>query len=87
MTQVLASDYQRFADHEAKGVSPLFYEWAHGVADDKQVLSLVASLPEGNKRQPNLVFAAARYCGAPLTRYDTFRDWLIAHWPDVEQSF
>lgn len=85
MTQALASAYRRFADNEAKGISPLFYEWASGVASDAQVLGVIASLPEGNKRQPNLVFAAARFCGAPLEGYGHFREWLIAHWSSVER--
>ena len=54
--------YQRFADVEARGSSVCYEAWARGVAGDRQLLALVDELP-GPKRQPNLVFAAARFAG------------------------
>lgn len=83
MTQRLADGYRQFAELEASGVSKTYAEWALGVADDPTVLSLIYALPPG-KRQPNLVFAAARFTSAPVTAYREFRDWLIDHWADVE---
>jgi len=53
--------YVRFAD-EAREDSPCFLEWGLGVADDPDVLAWIAALP-GLKKQPNLVFAAARWHG------------------------
>lgn len=62
----LRERYLRFAEHEAKGVSPLYEELARGVAESDALLRFVASLP-GRKRQPNLVFAAVRHLyGTPV---------------------
>src|SRR5690606_34692915 len=44
--------------------SPCFEEWALGVVGDAEVLAWLGTLPP-IKRQPNLVFAAARWHGAP----------------------
>jgi hypothetical protein len=55
--------YLRFAD-EASEDSPCFVEWGEGVAADPEVLAWVDELP-GLKKQPNLVFAAARWHGVP----------------------
>ncbi|MDZ5663735.1 DUF2332 domain-containing protein [Nocardioides sp. S-58] len=55
--------YRDFAAYAA-GDSPCFEEWALGVVDDDEVLAWLGTLP-AMKRQPNLVFAAARWHGAP----------------------
>jgi len=83
MTSPTAAGYERFAAVEARGVSPLYEEWAASIADDDAVLALIDSLPRP-KRQPNLVFAAARLAGAPLARYPEFREWLLGRWSAVE---
>jgi hypothetical protein len=57
----IADDYRDFASH-ARDESPCFETWALGVADDEPVLAWLAELPPV-KRQPNLVFAAARWNG------------------------
>jgi hypothetical protein len=59
----VAEQYVRFAD-EARGESPCFVEWGLGVAGDPEVLAWIDELP-GIKKQPNLVFAAARRHGVP----------------------
>jgi len=51
-----------YADFAASRDSPCFTEWALGVAGDPEVHAWLETLPEG-KRQPNLVFAAARWHG------------------------
>ncbi|MFM6849694.1 MAG: DUF2332 domain-containing protein [Terrabacter sp.] len=56
-------EYRDFAAYAA-GDSPCFEEWALGVAGDEDVLAWLGTLPPV-KRQPNLVFAAARWHGAP----------------------
>src|SRR3954452_564557 len=56
----LSAAYRRFAEDEAHGRSPLYEELAHGVAADDEILDLLLSLPR-LKRQPNLLFAAARH--------------------------
>ncbi len=55
----IAGQYRAFAD-EARGRSPQYEELALAVADDPAVLGFLAGLP-GPKRQPNLLFAAARF--------------------------
>ncbi len=55
--------YDGFAD-DAAGESPCFEEWSRGVAGDPEVLAWLERLPVA-KRQPNLVFAAARWHGVP----------------------
>ena len=54
-----AENYRAFAG-EARGRSPQYEELASGVAGDQGVLAFLATLPAA-KRQPNLLFAAARY--------------------------
>jgi len=61
----IAGDYRAFARREARGRSPAYESLANSVAGDAGLVRFVASLPPA-KRQPNLLFAAARYLlGAP----------------------
>ncbi|MFD3484996.1 DUF2332 domain-containing protein [Streptomyces sp. NPDC058665] len=55
-----AENYRRFAAHEAAGRSPAYETLALAVASDPDVLGFLGTLP-ANKRQPNLLFAAARH--------------------------
>ncbi|MEP9363104.1 DUF2332 domain-containing protein [Nocardioides sp. CN2-186] len=71
-----ARQYAEFAA-DAGDESPCFAAWARGVAADPDVLAWLAGLP-GNKRQPNLVFAAARWHGVPAPGpYDGLRRGLL----------
>jgi hypothetical protein len=54
-----AENYRAFAQ-DARGRSPAYESLAGSVADDTAVLRFLGSLPP-EKRQPNLLFAAARY--------------------------
>ena len=54
-----AENYRAFG-REARGRSPAYESLATSVADDDMVLGFLAALPPP-KRQPNLLFAAARY--------------------------
>ena len=54
-----AGNYRAFAE-EASGRSPVYEQLAASVAEDAIVLGFLGSLPP-EKRQPNLLFAAARY--------------------------
>ncbi len=56
----LADNYRCFAQMEAAGKSPLYEELALAVADDQEILSFLTTLP-AQKRQPNLLFGAARF--------------------------
>ena len=61
----VARTYREFGRLEARGRSAAYEALAESVADDTAMVSFVASLPP-EKRQPNLLFAAARYLlGAP----------------------
>ena len=67
VTAEVARAYRVFARLEAHGRSPAYEALASAVAQDAGVVGFVASLPAA-KRQPNLLFAAARYLlGAPAS--------------------
>ncbi|GAA4373365.1 DUF2332 domain-containing protein [Nocardioides caricicola] len=69
--------YRDFAFHTA-GYSPCFEDWSNRVIDDPEVLAWLETLPRP-KRQPNLVFAAARWHGVPAPApYDVLREALLA---------
>ncbi len=62
----VAENYRAFA-HDARGRSPAYESLAGAVAEDTAVVGFLGSLPP-EKRQPNLLFAAARYLlGVPPT--------------------
>ncbi len=72
----VARHYRGFAV-ATRGQSACFEAWSRGVADDPAVLAWLATLPPG-KRQPNLVFAAARWHGvAAPGPYAGLRDALL----------
>jgi hypothetical protein len=73
--------YRLFGEVEAD-TSPLYREWALGVADEPEVIALIDELPP-RKRQVNLVFAAARYLTVSWGSYSVFREWMLANWPRV----
>ena len=77
--------YRRWAEVEADPVSPLYAEWARGIADDEPLLTRVAEL-EGGKRQPNLVFASARMAGVPLESWSVVRDEFETKWLAIRAS-
>ncbi|WP_189667944.1 DUF2332 domain-containing protein [Promicromonospora soli] len=81
-----AAVYAQFAESQAlNGGSPTYQDWARGVAADPELCSLLDGLPEP-KRQPNLLFAAARLVGAPSGGWAGVRTWLLAAWPEVERE-
>ncbi len=72
----VAENYRAFAQ-DARGRSPIYESLAASVAEDTAILRFLGSLPP-EKRQPNLLFAAARYLlGAPADL-----DRLRVSWPD-----
>jgi len=80
-------DYRDFGERQS-GDSPTFRDWALGVADDAEVLGLIDTLPPG-KRQPNLVFAAARWHGAEPVPYRVpggLRSVLLDRWNVVRET-
>lgn len=72
----VANQYREFAAYAARD-SATFADWAASVAEDREVLAWIATLP-GPKQQPNLVFAAARWHGvAAPGPYDGLRAALL----------
>ncbi|MFE9689702.1 DUF2332 domain-containing protein [Micromonospora sp. NPDC005806] len=74
--------YRRFAEREARGQSPTYERLALAVAADADLLALLDRLP-APKRQPNLLFGAARFLGGPVDDPDRFRAWATAYWSEV----
>ncbi|MGC1206919.1 MAG: DUF2332 domain-containing protein [Ornithinimicrobium sp.] len=60
LTAPAADQYREFARYADS--SPTYQRWAEQVATDRDVLAWLDALPRA-KRQPNLVFAAARWHG------------------------
>lgn len=77
--------YRRFAAREARGESPCYVEWAEGVAADPRLLALIDELG-GVRRQPQLVFAAARLAGIEAGPFGRFAEQLVARWSEVRQA-
>lgn len=73
-----ADRYRAFGHREARGLSPAYERLAIAVADDAELLELLDELPE-QKRQPNLLFGAARYLDAPIDDPRAFRAWALLH--------
>ena len=59
MIDAVRERYDRFAREEAPGRSPLYEQWALGVASDPRVQEVLSRIPETH-RQPPLVFAVTR---------------------------
>ncbi|MDZ8172949.1 DUF2332 domain-containing protein [Microbacterium xanthum] len=78
----LAAYYADFAARWAHGTSPLYEDWAAGIAADPEMLERVRMLPP-RLHQANLLFAAARWAGAPEVPYPRWREWLTARWDAV----
>ncbi|MEV6601055.1 DUF2332 domain-containing protein [Actinoplanes sp. NPDC051346] len=74
--------YRDFAVREARGLSPTYEALAIAVSADRRVLALLDGLP-ADKRQPNLLFAAARYLGAPMAVPEEFGSWVVRHWSQL----
>jgi hypothetical protein len=68
----IAATYRRFAETEARGRSPLYEELASGVAADPTIIAFLLTLPH-EKRQPNLLLAAARHLYGTPSGWAEFR--------------
>ncbi|WP_199422191.1 DUF2332 domain-containing protein [Actinotalea solisilvae] len=76
-----AAWYAAFAE-QAAGSSPTYAAWSRAISRDAEVLARVDGLPR-DRRQPNLVLAAARASGAPDGPWEVLRPWLLDAWPRV----
>ncbi|MES1169384.1 MAG: DUF2332 domain-containing protein, partial [Leifsonia sp.] len=76
--------YQRAAQ-ELAGTSELQVAWAQLVAGDAELLALIDRLPREH-RQPSLLFSVASWCGAPAVAGSAWRQWVVEHWPAIEEA-
>jgi hypothetical protein len=74
----ISENYLRFAAEEAIGRSPLYEELARGVANDRESIDFLLTLPR-EKRQPNLLFAALRHLFGTPANWAGFRRTLLAN--------
>lgn len=79
---VVAEAYRAFARREARGRSAEYESLAESVADDPAVVGFIALLPP-DKRQPNLLFAAARYLLDVPLGIQQLRDLIIQSRPEL----
>jgi hypothetical protein len=75
----IAENYRAFAQ-EARGRSPAYERLATAVCDDPVILGFLGSLPPA-KRQPNLLFAAARYLLGDTPDLGGLRELAARHGP------
>ncbi len=80
----VAQAYRLFARREARGRSAAYEALAESVAGDDVVTGFVASLPAG-KRQPGLLFAAARYLGGAVPDIGRLHDLVTGSRAELEQ--
>jgi hypothetical protein len=78
-----AENYRMFG-REAHGRSPAYESLAASVADDDVILGFLAALPPP-KRQPNLLFAAARYLLGVPPDLGTLRSLVRQHEAELAQ--
>lgn len=78
----IAALYRQYAQRWFAGHSELYRQWADGVASSRSLLALLQGLPEA-KRQPNLVFAAARFHGCPDGPFRSLEEYLLEHWTQI----
>ncbi len=79
----IGAAYRRFADEEARGRSPLYEALARGVAENAQLLELLAAMPPP-KRQPNLLFAAVRRIAGIAEDWPSFRRTMLTRWDEIQ---
>jgi hypothetical protein len=72
--------FERFADVEARGSSPLYETLSVGVAEDDALLALAEEVPD-DQPAPNLLFAAVQSLLFERPDYD-----LAAYYPSIVES-
>jgi hypothetical protein len=72
----LPDRYLRFAEEEAFGRSPLYEAFARAVAEDRDTLEFLETMPP-DKQQPNLLFAAVRHLCGLATDWPGFHRMLL----------
>lgn len=82
VTQKIAAVYKEYAARWFRGHSELYVRWAKGVANNPEILGLLASLPMA-KQQPNLLFAATRFLGSLDIEFDEAAAFIVRRWPAI----
>jgi hypothetical protein len=80
-----AAAYREWAAVLAHGSSPSYERLARAVADDPATVRFLDGLMPA-QRQPNLLFAALRWHGAPVTDPSACLAWLASHGAQVRQT-
>ncbi|MFI1204879.1 DUF2332 domain-containing protein [Streptomyces sp. NPDC020883] len=90
--QEVAARYREFSWQQARGRSDAHEELTARIGRDDELCELIAaSLPAGNKQQPDLLLAAVRHLDGPHAEsgprgesaYGRWREWTIRHWDEV----
>ncbi len=81
----LHEKYLTFADHEARGVSPLYESLSRAVAQTPELVELISELPLP-KQQPNLIFAAYRLALGVPSSAEEFADRTVRHWQTIREN-
>jgi hypothetical protein len=79
----LSEAYSVFAAQEAAGRSPLYAQFCRGMAQDAELLTRLAALPQ-EKQQPNLLLAAVKYLFGVAQDWMHFRALVEENWPEIE---
>ncbi len=80
----VAETYRSFARWEARGRSAAYESLAESVADDAAVVAFIGSLPP-DKRQPNLLFAVARYLLGVVPGIQQLRELVSQSRPELTE--
>ncbi|MFS0733591.1 DUF2332 domain-containing protein [Microbacterium sp. 1P10UB] len=81
-TERVSAVYDDFGRRWAHGTSPLYEDWACGIARHPDLCARIAALPR-RLQQPNLLFAASRWAGCALEPSESWIRWLRSAWDDV----
>jgi len=76
--------YRGFADVEAAGSSPRYQSIAGAIADDCALIERIRAFPT-DKRQPNLLLAAAKFLGAPMDEPSAWIEFVKDHWESMSE--
>ena len=72
--------FDKFADVEAHGSSPLYESLSHGIAEDEELLTLAEEVPD-DQPAPNLLFAAVQYL-----LFERPEEVLVDYFPSITTS-
>lgn len=80
-----AERYVRFAEMEVRGRSVLYERISRKIAEDRDILHFLSTLPR-DKRQPNLLLAAIRLLAGEALEWEPFKSFLMERAGDVRST-